>query len=430
MRIRIKNVPLLLVCLLIFLAFLIPRNISIFKLCIIVSAMLLYFGKNAIKICPYLTSTKFLALYLTYSLWSTLHGFWNHNPATYQLFRLNVIYFIMLYVFIMIVNTKDEFKAILRTCCWAAIVISIYTILFFAQSVNIINLSHFIYLDNISGAMIHSGYVHITNMNMSMMLFLFPVILFINGIEDLKGDAAFNRLNKTSIALSVIAMMMTGRRIIWMVLFGSLLCYALFRVEKSTAKRIGRVAIIIIGVIFVFCVLSRMFGISIAGFLDRFEEAFRDYDNYGRQNVRWLQLVALWKGFLENPIFGAGAGVGVDEVVRSTVNSASYELSYILILYNAGIVGFIPYVASLLFVLKKLFIYGKNDGIAKAMFYGLAFGLIANATNPYFSSSFDFLLWMFIPLMYLNVIELFNLKSSLSSEVKKYAGSVNFRAIL
>ena len=340
-----------------------------------------------------------------YSLWSTIHGFLRGNPEVYQLFRLNVIYFLMLFVWIQIVENRNEFVAVLKACCVASIGISAYTLLFFAQTVHIINLPFFLYLDHSSGAMIHSGYVHITNMNMSMMLFLFPVILFIYGTNETKMDALLARLDKFAIAISVVAMLLSGRRIVWIVLFGSLVCYLLFKAEKTTSKKIWKFLIAFAGTGFVFFVLSKIVGINIDGFVDRFKEAFRERDNYGRVNVRWTQLEALWKGFLRNPVLGSGAGIGVQEVVRSTENSASYELSYVLILYNAGIIGFIPYVLSLFVVLRALWRNGRTDGVSKALFWGLAFGLLANATNPYFSSSFDFLLWMFIPLMYLNVIE-------------------------
>lgn len=405
---KVRNVSIWLVCCLVFLAFFVPRNLSVIKLGIIVVAILLYFSQKSIQVRTklfHLTSTKFLCLYMMYSLWSTGHGFLRGNPEVYQLFRLNVIYFLMLFVWIQIVENRKGFVAVLKACCVSSIGIAAYTLLFFAQTVQIINLPFFLYLDHSSGAMIHSGYVHITNMNMSMMLFLFPVILFIYGTNEIKMDESLVRLNKVAIAISVVAMMLSGRRIVWIVLFGSLACYVLFKTEKTTSKRIWKIVIAFVGTGLTFILLSKIVGINIEGFVDRFREAFRDRDNYGRVNVRWTQLEALWKGFLRNPIFGSGAGIGVQEVVRSTENSASYELSYALILYNAGIVGFIPYVLSLFIVLRALWKNGKTDGVSKALFWGLAYGLLANATNPYFSSSFDFLLWVFVPLMYLNIIE-------------------------
>lgn len=403
---RIRNIPLQLTRLLILLSFVIPRNISVVKLGIIVLSIFFYFfSGNTIRLKLKDTSTRFLLLYLVYSLGTSIHGFLRGNPDTYQLFRLNVIYFIMLYFFILSVKNMDDFMDVLRTCCWAVILISVYTLLFFAQTTGIIHLPFFIYLDDTSGAMVHSGYVHITNMNMSMMLFLFPVVLFCIGAEKIKKDPGFDRLVKIAVILSMIVMMLSGRRIIWIVLFGAIGLYIFFRTEKKKRRKLGKTLLIILAVVAVFYILSKRFGINIEGFVDRFLEAFRDRDNYGRENVRWEQLEALWRGFLKYPVFGSGAGVGVEDVVRGVGNTSSYELSYAVILYNAGIVGFLFYAWSLLTVLKKLYIFGKKDRISQALFFGLLFGLIANATNPYFSSSFDFLLWVFVPLMYLNAKE-------------------------
>ena len=102
------------------------------------------------------------------------------------------------------------------------------------------------------------------------------------------------------------------------------------------------------------------------------------------------------------PVFGSGAGIGVSDCVRSA-SGCSYELSYNFILYNSGISGFIIYFAALSQIVWGLLTQKTQLGNSLA----LAFicGLIANATNPYFSSSFDFLWWAFIPLFYLKACE-------------------------
>lgn len=140
--------------------------------------------------------------------------------------------------------------------------------------------------------------------------------------------------------------------------------------------------------------------VSMDRLFDRFIGAFENNDN----NIRYTQAKALWEGFEEYPLFGSGAGIGVDNFVRDTEYPWRYELSYNLILYNSGIVGFCIYGVAHIFLIALLYKKAKRkDPIASALLLSYSVVLVANATNPYFSSSFDFLWFIFIPLMYLNI---------------------------
>jgi len=150
-------------------------------------------------------------------------------------------------------------------------------------------------------------------------------------------------------------------------------------------------------------VLNYLSLVSLNGIVDRFISAFQGVEG----NIRISQGLALWKGFTEYPLFGSGAGIGVIGSIRN-VDSWMYELSYNLILYNSGIVGSILYFTSLillLYCLWKRSKRGKYKQISTALTIAYISALISNATNPYFTSSFDFLWFIFIPLMYINIKE-------------------------
>ncbi len=386
---------------LIFVCFCFPQVISDFKLVILivafaVSLLFLIFRK---KITINKTYLKFIAAYLIYSVYSALVGILNNNPGALDFARVNVVYYVVLFLTGFLVRTKRDFYTIKHACALSAIFISLYTFVFFLQGAGILQLKHFINIDPTSGVGIHEGYLHVTNMNLSMLIFLFPFNLFsIASPNTGKKGAA---LYLVATILSIPAMVISGRRIIWIVLAVSILLFIFGRGKKILKKRKVLFLVIAIVIATAIIVVFNTFDITIGGLFDRFNEAFSEIDELGGENVRLLQMDALFQGFLRRPLFGSGAGIGV-AYVRSASSPWVYEMTYSLILYNSGIIGSLFFVLSLLYVLNGLLKRRRMDSVRKDLFYIFIICIVASATNPYMFSSFDFLFWTFIPLWYIN----------------------------
>lgn len=92
------------------------------------------------------------------------------------------------------------------------------------------------------------------------------------------------------------------------------------------------------------------------------------------------------------------------EVLNSSRAGSIYELSYLQILMQRGILGLILYMGCFLSIIKKAIIQykkDKNNSFIFASTVGLITILIANATNPYLMS-FDHSYIIFWNLMLIN----------------------------
>ncbi|WP_408585759.1 hypothetical protein [Pseudomonas aeruginosa] len=100
------------------------------------------------------------------------------------------------------------------------------------------------------------------------------------------------------------------------------------------------------------------------------------------------QFISLWKGFTDSPLLGSGFGGSVD-VIRSEERPWMYELSYMQLLFNGGLLGFSLITGCIgFFYLKALFVI-KNFSLYRAEAISTLVGVlvfcVGSATNPYFS---------------------------------------------
>lgn len=109
---------------------------------------------------------------------------------------------------------------------------------------------------------------------------------------------------------------------------------------------------------------------------------------------RVSQAPKLWDAFMSNPILGDGLGAVIrPRFVRDTAAPWSYELTYLQILFQMGVVGLIAVFALPLIAmwrgLKEMI--GALQAAPLAGVMGILGILVASATNPYLLSSFGML---------------------------------------
>lgn len=397
----IKRFKIMIFQLLLFLMIFVPRTAQTPKIALI----FILFGLEILstlkggKIRINKTSAVFMGLFLLYACLAGFIGVFRNNPGALDFLRVNIIYYVMFTFIISSISTIDEFEKITRTILFGSNAVAIYSILLLLVSIGIWPSSYFYAFDITSNVGIHSGYTHLTNTNLSMMIFMLPYVMTLY----------FNKYSFKSIKrsyllitfiLATIAILISGRRILWLSFIIPLLFYLIRNGRHYLIKNIKK--------LFVFGILAFVFlsGLSFISYFSledmimRFTSAFTGSEG----DIRTSQITALWNGFLRYPIFGSGAGIGVTEVVRSYTSPWAYEMSYNLILYNSGLVGTILFSGSHLYILYSLYKEKlKGKIIAEALFVSYVSVLVSNATNPYFSSSFDFLWFIFIPLVYFNI---------------------------
>ena len=337
-------------------------------------------------------------LWIIYALYTSILGFLKQNPGAFSFFKVNVIYYSILFIIVIVANNKYIFRSTIKAIYFSNWFISAYTFYLLLYSLGIRLSSTLIVLDDTAAVGLHVGYTHITNTNLSMTIFTFPFLLmmykYITESEIIKSKWLLANL-----VFTAAAMFMSGRRILWLVFAISIVLF-LFVGGFSIAKKVKYSFLaLIIGVIGLI-VLSQFYEISFAGYLDRFLEVFSKVNEYGGDNVRYVQMSQLVKGFWEQPIFGAGGGAVLRNYSRAAETPWIFECTYHVILFNSGIIGSAVFIGSIITVLFQ--IINTRSQYRNGVLYGFIFTLMANATNPYMTASFDFWIFLFIPVLYIN----------------------------
>lgn len=119
---------------------------------------------------------------------------------------------------------------------------------------------------------------------------------------------------------------------------------------------------------------------------------------------RQIQAKILVEEWSKSPILGAGHGAAAS-YIRSDKMSWAYELFYLALLFQVGLLGFIGYLSGVLWIYLKAFSIIKiND---KESFYlfpvmvGMTIFLLGSASNPYLIN-FDAMWVIFLPLAIIN----------------------------
>lgn len=336
-------------------------------------------------------------LWIIYALYTSILGFVKDNPGAFAFFKVNVLYYLLLFLIVIVANNKYIFRSTVKAIYFSNYFISAYTFYLLLYSLGIRLSSTLIVLDDTAAVGLHVGYTHITNTNLSMTIFTFPFLCLMFKYITESGMIKTKWLI-ANLVFTAAAMFMSGRRILWLVFAISIVLF-LYKGGFSFAKKVKYSFLTIIIGIIGLLVLSQFYEISFVGYLDRFFEVFSKVNEYGGDNVRYVQMSQLVKGFWEQPIFGSGGGAVLRNYSRTTETPWIFECTYHVILFNAGIIGtafFIGSIITVLFEIKKTRSQYRNG-----VLYAFVLSLFANATNPYMTASFDFWIFMFIPLMYL-----------------------------
>lgn len=397
--------------LLFFLMLFAPRTYQFIKIPLVCLALLLIAADSTMrkyKPLDFKIVKWFYALLIFGALWSLL-GMINGNPGTHDAFRLNFIWVCLYFVFVYFINEKSRFQGLIKTMVYAGIAIAIYNLTIIAQIFGYIpDMYSFLQIDEGTLVGVFEGYSQLTSNNIGTLTFLAPFLISLSILSDGNHYYGLNkRLLLVSATLSVVAVLISGRRALWLeILFTPLLLslFIVFRPDLQSKQLVAKIfkvylfaALLLILAGFL---LNRFYHWEFGNFADRLVSAF------GLDQERQDQLIALLKGFRESPFLGAGFGVGVD-VIRNYERPWIYELSYVQMLYNTGIVGIALYFYCYFIIYYHGFRTIVQKPHEKTMMISLLVAftcfIIANATNPYFGT-YDFMWILFLPISFINLL--------------------------
>jgi hypothetical protein len=137
---------------------------------------------------------------------------------------------------------------------------------------------------------------------------------------------------------------------------------------------------------------------------EQFRSAF-DFTGEQSASLRYQQFVALISGWSDSPLLGHGLGAVEKSIIRSDDMPWAYELSYVSLLFQVGLIGFLLYAVAVAWIfvagVRIVRMQPRSAQIILPLLAGLAGMLLVNATNPYLSK-FDYMWTIFLPVAAIN----------------------------
>lgn len=345
------------------------------------------------------------AVFLSHGLVWALIGLLNGNPGVIDQFRLSVVWTILYGLFISAASGRNYVNTLVKMIIWAGVLISFYNIAFILKTIGVIPDIFLFHLEMGAKIGIHTGYIQLTAHNIGTLAFIAPFLFSLLVFTDEDKIFGHNRRTVLMVLLITVAtVILSGRRVLWInIMVAPLICYGLSAFMKKKNRTLNKK-------LFQMTVSMLMIGMLLFTYFSIFtewspEEFVNRVSGLLDEEERVLQINALIKGFIENPVLGSGFGLGVPEVIRNEESPWVYEMSYHIMLFNVGIIGMAIYLGCIGWIyaagLKLADRHPAERAILLSLLVGMTNFLLANATNPYFGS-YDFMWTLFLPVAYVN----------------------------
>jgi hypothetical protein len=384
-----------------------PKSFSIYKLallCVILIVVLLGFlvGRFRLKsMDPVYFYLIFSLLAMSWILVGTVKD--GYDQAIYDAIRLYIVFSFIFCVFVACLQNIKYEEWLMNVLTYSGIFISVFNILLFAGAVYGVDF----FPESLKVEMqlrvgLHEGHSQMASNNINSLFFILPALI---GCWLLEGDFANNNKKKIvfSIILCLIAVFLSGRRaLIFLLPVVPAIVFLQYFYAKGGAnlKDFKRLSKIFVFLCLVPALMILMFYLS--GNIDLSELYVRITSAFSESGPRATQFYSLFDGFVRNPVLGSGVGGSVD-LVRSADRPWMYELSYMMLLFNGGIVGFGLVMSFMAFYYLKALKSVKNGKFYMSEKIALLTGLLVfsagNATNPYFSGFDALFLLGLLPLI-------------------------------
>ncbi len=356
------------------LVFSFPRVLQDFKIILLalLVILLIVMKKNIYGI------VKFFLIYLLFFITPIIVASIYGNETGYVMDGIKIYYFFPLILAAVFYATdrRDFQKIIYISSVISLVIITLVSLTTLLNGFGIfpVNVNALFYKDE-DRIGINQGFIHIINSPLSYYLFLIP-IAFHNA-----GKFKLNNINLYFfIALFVFAIL-TGRRIL-LLPFILVILYQFISFYKY-------IIFIVIGTL-MFLSNNKFENFDPATIVSRFEEAI---NSSGDSEAREEQNKYFAKYIDDNPFFGYGIGAYMKDHLRNYEFKTAYERSYEYLIFCIGIPLAVLLMSLYLYMLYNAWKLGeKDDSLNKGIIIGIISLILASYTNPYWLSSFDYVI--------------------------------------
>jgi len=348
-------------------------------------------------------------------LW-IVNGYIRDAPGAIRVASVFIIWPSVYLVFISGISSEKTLRTFIRVLVYVTIAIAVYDIVYVLNAIGLFPDFLFYRLEQDPGIGLYSGFMRFKMNNISSLLFLVPFLMAAIITWGGRPDApASGRLLWLALILGMITVLMAGRRALLLVVGFSpvialILSYFLpgrFLTVRNVRRFIFIIICLLLLLIILVISLNLVVDFKISAIFNYFLKGF-DFLGSGKfsksANIRYEQFVALMEGWQNYPLFGGGHGAGVS-LVRSREMPWAYELSYVALLFQTGLVGFTLYASGVVWIYWmgiRMIRSGNPMGrLIIPVLTGTTCFLIGTATNPYLAK-YDYIWVIFLPLAFIN----------------------------
>ena len=251
---------------------------------------------------------------------------------------------------------------------------------------------------------VYDGFIELRLFNLTTVIYGLPYLAMLFFSPQAHGWLRSRKWVGLVLVLVLAVCMVAGRRAFWLVaLVTPLLVWGLLFLlgVRVRARSVG-IAAMLIAIVSIGGMIAIGVNFSVLS-----EQLLSAFDPSGEQpaSIRFQQFVALMSEWSDSPWIGQGLGASASSVIRSEEQPWAYELSYVALLFQTGLLGVIIYSSAVLWIfykgIKLVRLRPDAAQVILPLLAGLAGFLLVNASNPYLSK-FDYLWTIFLPVGAIN----------------------------
>lgn len=354
----------------------------------------------------------FSLFFSIFGLLYALYGLLNNNPGALKTATVMVIYPVLFTLIACFFRDKEDLLKFFDVLIFSCLLVVSVQIAFILSAYGVLpnNLAQYFSILHPGNAVLDLGendFLFILP-NVSSLLFLIPFLA-----SYILLTLKINYKLVALLGVMLILIFLTGRRAFFVSFFISFvfLYFVLIVIRKSLhTEFLSRFLLIGFLLLTLILMVVLIGNVSLDVYVSKFNSIFNFSSNVSNLE-RLHQFNSLMESIYEAPLLGHGAGA-VAGYLRSDTQPWAYELSYIALIFQYGIFGFLLYFLGVLYIVYTVICMCVNSYVDRevkifsiSFLTGMISFLVANATNPYLSK-FDYMWVLFIPVFFINIYRL------------------------
>lgn len=352
------------------------------------------------------------------SVLSIIWGILNDAPGALRVSTVYVVWPILYVYFIGFAKTIENYVFLVKVLLIGGFFAVMSAVLLLASSFYPVLRVLDPYFELMRGNVgLYSGTVEITLDNMASYIYCLPFLMTLLLIVNIRKSFFLSHKWIIFCAFSMLilffSMLISGRRgFVAVTLLSMPLSLTFLHITKIINFRLNSIIKIFGGfslVIMTATLISIMaldidFSVVQEDFLAGFDFGDKSNISASRRAEQFYALIDEWQ---TSPITGLGHGNYPHSLPGEYEGQPwGYELQYVALLFQTGIIGMLVYGSSVIWLMRKMIILSrKYDDLAELLLpslVALICFLVANSTNPYLSK-FDYLWTLFLPVGLVNI---------------------------